>query len=70
MKKWLSDLLDLISNYFAPRKGALVIFGIVLIVLNWFIAALIPGNFLASTNLFLHLGLIFAFVGVLLKWIL
>lgn len=70
MKKWLSDLLDLISNYFAPRKGALVILGIVLIVLNWFIAALMPGTFIGSTNVFLHLGLISAFMGILMKWIL
>lgn len=70
MRKWLSDLLDIISAYFAPRKGALVIYGMILMVINWFLAVFLPGSFVASTNLLLHLGLILAWLGVLLKWIL
>ncbi len=70
MKKWLSDFLDVISNYFATRKGALVILGILLIALNLILVVFIPASFVARIDLFLHLGLVSAFVGVLLKWIL
>jgi hypothetical protein len=64
----MSKLLDQMSEYFAHRKGLLPIIGLCLIVLNLLIQFIIPGSFLASTNLFLHIGLIVAIFGLMLSW--
>ncbi len=64
----ISRLLDFMSNYLAHRKGLLPIIGMVLIVINLLLAFIIPGSFLVTTNLFLHLGLIIAIFGLMLAW--
>ena len=67
MNRQLSKLLSDLSAYLAPRKGLLPIIGILLIVLNFFIAAAFPG-WLAETNFFLHLGVIVAILGFMVAW--
>ncbi len=65
---WLSKLLDRISDYVSAHRGAPVLFGVALVVLNY-ILLIIPGvqlGFVETTNLFLHLGVIIGLVGVLL----
>ena len=64
----MSKLLDLMSEYLGHRKGLLPIIGLLLIVLNLLIQLVIPGTFLATTNLFLHIGLIVAIFGLMLSW--
>lgn len=64
----ISRLLDFMSNYLAHRKGLLPIIGLVLIFVNLLLAFIIPGSFLVTTNLFLHLGLIIAIFGLMLAW--
>lgn len=64
----ISRLLDFMSNYLAHRKGLLPIIGLVLIFTNLLLAFIIPGSFLVTTNLFLHLGLIIAIFGLMLAW--
>jgi hypothetical protein len=64
----MSKLLDQMSEYFAHRKGLLPIIGLCLIVVNLLIQFIIPESFLASTNLFLHIGLIVAIFGLMLSW--
>ncbi len=64
----MSKLLDFLSEYLAHRKGLLPIIGLVLILLNLLIQFILPGNLLATTNLFLHLGLIVAIIGLMLTW--
>jgi hypothetical protein len=67
--KWLSKLVDNASNYFAHRKGLLPLIGIVLIVINYFLLLILgPDNFIAASNLFLHLGAIVAIFGLMLAW--
>ncbi len=61
-----NHFLDKVSEFFAQRKGLLVMLGIALILLN-FVFQFIPG-WVGRTNLFLHLGLLIAFLGVLLAW--
>ena len=56
------------SEYIAHRKGLLPLIGLVLIVINLLLQFIIPGSFLASTNLFLHIGLIVAIFGLMLSW--
>ena len=66
----LNQLLDHLSDYFAQRKGLLPIVGLIFVVIN-FILQLIPDiGWLASSNLFLHFGIILAIIGILLAWVL
>ena len=64
----MSKLLDRISEFLAHRKGLLPIIGLFLILINLIFQFIIPGNFLATTNLFLHVGLIVAIFGLMLAW--
>jgi hypothetical protein len=64
----LNRFLDVLSNYFAHRKGLLPLLAILLIVAN-FIAQFIPAlGWFAASNLLLHLGIILAIFGILLAW--
>ena len=65
---WLSKLVDNASNYFAHRKGLLPLVGILLVIVNFILSFLIGDNIIASSNLFLHLGVIVAIFGMMLAW--
>lgn len=68
MSDQISKLLDVASNFFAHRKGLLPLIGVGLIILNWLFAMIFPAEwFIIKSNLFLHLGLILALVGVMLS---
>jgi hypothetical protein len=63
-----SRLLDHLSEYLAHRKGLLPFVGLFFVLIN-FVFQLIPGmGWLATSNLFLHLGVIVAIVGMMLAW--
>ncbi len=64
----ISKLLDRLSEYLAHRKGLLPILGLLMILVNLLIQFIFPGGFLATTNLFLHVGLIAAIFGLMLAW--
>ncbi len=64
----ISKLLDTLSNYLAHRKGLLPIIGMGLIFINLLLQFVFPGSLLATTNLFLHVGLIVAIFGLMLAW--
>lgn len=62
-----SKFLDVASNYLAHRKGLLPLVGIGLVVLNWLLASILPGEwFIIKSGFFLHLGVIVALIGFLL----
>ena len=66
MIEQLSKFLDLASNYLAHRKGLLPLVGVLLILLNWLLATILPGDwFIIKSNLFLHLGAIVALLGLM-----
>ena len=65
---WLSRLVDNASNYFAHRKGLLLLIGILLVIINFILPLLIGWNFVTTSNLFLHLGVIVAIFGMMLAW--
>ncbi len=68
MFKRLNTLLDTLSEFLAPRKGLVPLIGIALVLLN-FILQFFPGlGWLVSSNLFLHLGVIVGFLGIMLAW--
>ena len=63
-----SKLLDRISDYVARHRGMPILFGILLVVLNYILRA-IPDmqlGFVESTDLLLHLGIVIGLLGVLL----
>lgn len=63
----MSKLLDWFSEYLARRKGLLPMLGSVLIVINLLLNLILPpGDWLATTNIFLHLGLLIAIFGLML----
>ena len=64
----LSKFLDFTSEYLARRKGLLPLVGIGLIIVNFLLVSIFPGGFLAQTNLFLHVGLVIALIGLMLSW--
>ena len=66
--KWLSQLVDNASNYFAHRKGLLPLLGILLVIINFILPfiGLSLDSFLVASNLFLHLGVIVAIFGLIL----
>lgn len=68
MGQKLNKFLDFLSEALAARKGLLLILAILLILIN-FILQLTPGSgWITQTNLFLHLGVILGFAGVMVAW--
>ncbi len=64
----MSKLLDRLSEFLAHRKGLLPLIGIALILINLLLQFLLSPNWLTSTNLLLHIGLIIAIFGLMLAW--
>lgn len=64
----MSRFLDFMSEFLAHRKGFLPIAGLFLIICNLIIQFILPGNILATSNLFLHIGLVIAIFGLMLAW--
>jgi membrane-bound ClpP family serine protease len=64
----MSRFLDWLSEYLAHRKGLLPLIGIALIVLNLLLQFVLPPGWLVSSNLFLHVGLILAILGLMIAW--
>ena len=64
----MSALVDRLSEFFAHRKGLLPLIGLGLIVLNLLFQFLLPPGWLVSSNLFLHVGLIIAILGLMIAW--
>ncbi len=59
--------LDWLSDYFSARKGLLPILGVVLVLVNFVLQFFLTG-WIAESNLFLHLGIVLAILGILLAW--
>lgn len=63
----LNHLLDVLSNYFAHRKGLLPMIGIGLVIIN-FLVQFFPLGWFTESNLLLHLGVVLALFGFILAW--
>jgi hypothetical protein len=63
----MSKLLDILSEYFAHRKGLLPLIGLILIAVNLILQFIFPAYlWFISTNLLLHIGLLIAIFGLML----
>lgn len=67
MYQWLNRMVDHLSEYLAQRKGLLPIIGLLLIVTNLCLQFTTTG-WIQASNLFLHIGLIIAILGLMLAW--
>jgi hypothetical protein len=68
MVQKFNQALDVLSEFLARRKGLLLIVGILLVIVNA-ILRFFPGlGWVVQLDLFLHLGIVVALVGVLLAW--
>lgn len=64
----LSRFVDRSSEFLAHRKGLLPLLGILLILLNLVLQFVLPPGWLVSSNLFLHIGLVIAILGLMIAW--
>lgn len=63
----MNELMDRLNEFMSERRGMLPLIGIGLIILNFVLHLLPLGDlWLITSNLFLHLGLIIALIGILL----
>jgi hypothetical protein len=67
MFQWLNKTIDKLSEFLATRKGLLPIIGLLLIASN-FIVQFLPAGWVRESNLFLHVGLVLAILGLMLAW--
>ena len=63
----LSKIFSKLSTFFSNRKGLLIFVAIFLVILN-FILSLVSNNWVTQSNLFLHLGIVIGFLGLLVAW--
>ena len=68
MISWLSKLIDKLSEFLAHRKGLLPLVGLVFIIANLILQFILPPGWVRDSNLFLHVGLIVAILGLMLAW--
>lgn len=66
----MSQFIDSASNFLAHRKGLMPLLGCVLVLINLFLRLTLPGTWFATTDLFLHLGVLTAIFGLLLARVL
>jgi hypothetical protein len=68
MAEKLNLILDRMSDFLAHRKGLLPLLGLIMVLINAVLQFLPISGWLVQTNLFLHLGVILAILGILLAW--
>lgn len=61
----MNKLLDKLGEILSKYPGLLPLIGLGLIILN-LVLQIFPGNFIVDSNLFLHIGLITAIIGLLM----
>lgn len=64
----LNALVDFLSEFFATRKGLLILVGIIFVFCNALLQFFPDIGWLGTSNLLLHLGVVIALIGVLLAW--
>ena len=68
MNTKLNRFLDVISDYFARRKGLLPAIGILLVLVNYVLQFIPWFGWFSESDLLLHLGIVLAILGFLLAW--
>ncbi|HET6845995.1 MAG TPA: hypothetical protein VFH29_04130 [Anaerolineales bacterium] len=66
----MSKVIEAASHFLAHRKGLLPLLGCLMVLMNLILRLVAPGTWLATTDLFLHLGVLTAIFGLLLARVL
>ena len=66
----MSRLIDDLSKFLAPRKGLLPLVGCALIIANFALRLALPGAWLTTSDLLLHVGAVLGIFGLLLARVL
>jgi hypothetical protein len=66
----MSKFIDALSHFLAHRKGLLPLLGCLMVLFNFILELIMPGSWMATTNLLLHLGVLTAILGLLLARVL
>ncbi len=64
----LNKFVDRLSEFFAARKGLMILIGIGLVLVNGALQFFPQLGWVVSSNLFLHLGVVISLIGILLAW--
>jgi hypothetical protein len=64
----INQFLDILSEFFARRKGLLPLIGIGFVIINWILQLMILEGWVVETDLLLHLGIIIVTLGFMLAW--
>jgi hypothetical protein len=64
----LNRFLDFSAEFLARRKGLLPTVGILMVLINFVLQFFPTAGWLVEANLFLHLGVILAILGIMLAW--
>ncbi len=68
MLSMMNRLLDVASDYFASRKGLLPLIGIALVIIDLILQFFPILGWVTSSNVFMHVGIIVAIIGIMLAW--
>ena len=64
----INQFIDILSEFFAHRKGLIPLIGLFLVIINFIISFFPELGWLATSDLFLHLGIVLAIFGFMLAW--
>lgn len=64
----VNRFIDELSEFFAGRKGLIPSIGLVLVIINFVLGFFPQLGWLATSDLFLHLGIVLAIFGFMLAW--
>ena len=64
----LNHYLDIVSEFFAHRKGLLPAIGILLVFVNYVLQFIPWFGWFSESDFLLHLGVVLAILGFLLAW--
>jgi len=64
----INQFIDFLSQFFAERKGLIPLIGLALVIINFILRFFPELGWLATSDLFLHLGVVLAIFGFMLAW--
>jgi hypothetical protein len=68
MGQGLNHFIDKLSEFLALRKGLIPMIGISLVLVNFLLQFIPAAGWLAQSDLFLHLGVVVAIIGIMVAW--
>jgi hypothetical protein len=64
----INQFIDVLSEFFAHRKGLIPMIGLGLVIINLVLQFFPEIGWIESSNILLHLGVVLAILGFMLAW--